>query len=104
MSVTIGLGIGRLSALDRILDLTKTSLERLAMSEYNGHPSKGHWNVSSWISNDWALYTLAQMCINESSTIRQATQEFLKYVDEKTPDGFLYSYERVYHTLKGISE
>lgn len=29
------------------------------MSEYNGHPSYEHWNVSLWVNNDQGLYEIA---------------------------------------------
>ena len=79
--------------------------------KYNGHKSKGHWNVSLWIANDEPLYRFAMACIeggkakNARRWLVIAAHRFLAvYGGEKTPDGFQYTQERVRAALKDLGE
>lgn len=74
------------------------------MTTYNGHPDRGYWNVSLWISNDEALYRFAMECIEgakrahpgASKWPKIATHRFMQTMqDERTPDGFKYTAARV---------
>ena len=79
--------------------------------EYNGHPSKGHWNVALWIGNDEPIYRFAMDCIagakakNAKRWVAIAAHRFLEvYGGEKTPDGFKYTTARVRAALRDLGE
>jgi hypothetical protein len=79
--------------------------------EYNGHPSKGHWNVALWIGNDEPIYRFAMDCIagakakNAARWVAIAAHRFLAvYGEEKTPDGFKYTTARVRAALRDLGE
>lgn len=81
------------------------------MTEYNGHPSKGHWNVALWIGNEDPLYRFAMECIrggkakNPAKWLQIATHRFMEvYEGERTPDGFKYTKPRVRAALKDLAE
>ena len=81
-----------------------------ATTEYNGHKSKGHWNVSLWIGNDEHLYRFAMECIKNAkrdvnpgnSWLRLAAARFCDYNPGRTPDGFKYTRERVRAALSDL--
>lgn len=52
------------------------------MTEFNGHPSYEHWNVSLWVGNEEFLYDMAR----EMSRPRFAT-ELKLILGGETPDG-----------------
>ena len=67
--------------------------------EYNGHPSKGHYNVALWLNNDESLYRLCQLYLTRFGR-REAARRIAKlWKGARTPDGFLFTYSRVYHAL-----
>jgi hypothetical protein len=79
--------------------------------EYNGHPSKGHWNVALWIGNDEPTYRFAMDCVtgakarNTARWVAIAAHRFLAvYGEEKTPDGFKYTTARVRAALRDLGE
>lgn len=81
------------------------------MTEYNGHATKGHWNVSLWIGNEEPLYRFAMACIqggkakNPAKWLTISAHRFLAvYGGEKTPDGFQYTTARVRAALKDFGE
>lgn len=81
------------------------------MTEYNGHPSKGHWNVALYISNDELSYRFALDCINGGKAknpakwLQIATYRFMEIMgDARTPDGFKYTKPRVRAALKDLGE
>lgn len=55
------------------------------MTEYNGHPSWEHWNVSLWVCNDEPLYRMAR-----AMSRRDFIEEMM---DRSTPDGAEYTAE-----------
>lgn len=82
-------------------------------AEYNGHATKGHWNVALWIGNDEPTYRFAMECIegakakNPGATKwpKIATHRFLEvYSGCKTPDGFMFTAPRVRAALQGLYE
>lgn len=76
--------------------------------EYNGHKTKGHWNVSLWIGNDEHLYRFALDCIRGAKRdypkrwLTVATIRFCAVNGGKTPDGFGYTRERVRAALADL--
>lgn len=83
------------------------------MSEYNGHASRGHWNVALWISNEYECYLFAKECIKEAKAANPApskwpkiaTHRFLEvYQGCKTPDGFAMTAQRVKAALTDLDE
>lgn len=67
--------------------------------EYNGHPSKGHWNVSLWINNDEFLYRSAMIALAQFSRKEAARYLIKQVLRAHTPDGYQYTYARVYAAL-----
>ena len=64
------------------------------MSEYNGHPSYEHWNVTLWLSNDEGFYELAKEYSRESFV--EVLSEFYKRTGdgvEVTPELAEYAYD-----------
>lgn len=80
------------------------------IGEYNGHKTKGHWNVSLWINNDERLYRIARECIITAKRdkpfcwLTTACIRFCASVEAKTPDGFGYGRERVRAALSDLAE
>lgn len=62
---------------------------------YNGHKNYNYWNVALWINNDYNIYLLATHICKTSSSIIQATKQFLNDMPERTPDGVKYTYWNV---------
>lgn len=67
--------------------------------EYNGHPSKGHWNVSLWINNDEHTYTVAMQALKYYSRKDAARWLIMAVLPAHTPDGYQNTYARVYAAL-----
>ena len=72
-------------------------------TEYNGHKSKGHWNVSLWLTNDETLYRYVMLSISILGSVEQAA----KHVTERlhgtsTPDGFPYTLDTVREAMKNL--
>lgn len=75
------------------------------MAEYEGHKSKGHWNVALWLGNDEGLYNLCMDALRECKTLARATARVLRWLDgDKTPDGYKYTRDRIYQALAGLRE
>lgn len=84
------------------------------MATYNGHPSRNYWNVSLWIGNDQGLYRLAQDCIRNTPTRRDAAILMLDMIREHhgaesgdeciptTPDGSPYTVASIQHAMRGM--
>jgi hypothetical protein len=80
-------------------------------TEYNGHPSKGHWNIALWIGNDEPIYRFAMDCIRDAKRERtseygwqsRAAHKFMHaFQGDKTPDGFNYTLSRVKAALADL--
>jgi len=67
--------------------------------EYNGHPSKGHWNVALWINNDECTYSVAMTALKERGRKSAARWLIMHMLPARTPDGYQYTYARVYAAL-----
>jgi len=65
------------------------------VSEYNGHPSRAHWNVSLWLYNTEPLYRLVQDVCRRSPDASAAARALLATLPSKTPDGYAYTFETV---------
>ena len=81
------------------------------MPEYNGHLSKGHWNVALYMANEYPIYRFAMGCIqggkakNPANWLQIATYRFMAgYEGERTPDGFKYTKPRVRAALQDLAE
>lgn len=77
------------------------------MPGYNGHKNWNHWNISLWINNDEALYSLARECISvckgAGKTKDQAARDFRVLVGHtKTPDGAPYTFSSVRAAMRGM--
>lgn len=67
---------------------------------YNGHKDRGHWNIALWLFNDYNLYQLVEAAREKYSTRRgQARYLMSMLTGEKTPDGFKFTFSRVYAAL-----
>lgn len=80
-------------------------------TEYQGHKTKGHWNICLYISNEEPLYRFAMECIREAKKsnpqrwLNVATTRFMASMSgERTPDGFAYTRERVRACLADLDE
>lgn len=70
------------------------------MSEYQGHESWEHWNVSLWLYNDEGLYSLVQDAIRRYSDSYRAAGYLLDCLTidfelKETPDGAVYTQDTV---------
>lgn len=72
------------------------------LTEYQGHPSKGHWNVALWLANDEPTYRLAMDAISKRGATRKAAHYCKSHLPDKTPDRFDYSIPRLVAALKGF--
>ena len=74
------------------------------MAKYNGYRSWNAWNVALWLSNDEALYRLAEECLNRyGGNLKQATNALMKEIGGKrTPDGAVYNQRCVHEALEEI--
>ena len=71
------------------------------MSEYNGHPTKAHWNVSLWLYNEERLYRLVQEAVKVYPLSRKdAANHLLAVLPGETPDGVRYTYPTVYAAIE----
>lgn len=77
-------------------------------TEYEGHKTKGHWNVALYIANEEPMYRFAMECIAfgrgwPNDWLIIATKKFCRvYGGTKTPDGFKYTRERVKAALEDL--
>lgn len=67
--------------------------------EYAGHASKGHWNVDVWINNDEYTYRVAMAALKERGRKEAARWLITNVLPARTPDGYQYTYARVYAAL-----
>ncbi len=72
--------------------------------EYEGHKSKGHWNVSLWINNEEHLYVMGQVALAINGWKRRPAARTMAYNLRRqniwrTPDGFKYTVDRIYEAL-----
>lgn len=62
---------------------------------YQGHKNRACWNVALYLFNEEPLYRLTQAAVAESSTLDNAAENILHFLNEagvyKTPDGYRYS-------------
>jgi hypothetical protein len=65
------------------------------VSEYNGHKSRAHWNVSLWLFNDEPLYRLVQEALSSTKTKDEAAKLLLTQLPDETPDGVRYTFDTV---------
>jgi hypothetical protein len=76
------------------------------MSKFNGHKNWNHWNVSLWINNDEALYSLARMAARDQITRLAAARYMLDCLARKgitkTPDGARYSVSAIRSAMVGL--
>lgn len=69
---------------------------------YNGHPNWKLWNISMWISNDYATYQYAVSLLNQYS-LKQSTEVLWEELKgQSTPDGAEYSKAAIRYALSGL--
>jgi hypothetical protein len=65
------------------------------MAKFNGHKNWNHWNVSLWVNNDEALYSMARYCVRQGDNKDEAAAAMLARLKgagiTQTPDGAPYS-------------
>lgn len=74
------------------------------MQEYNGHPSRAHWNVSLWLFNDEGLYNLLKAALKATKDKDSAARLLLSQLPAETPDGVRYSFTTIRHALIGEAQ
>lgn len=80
------------------------------MNDYNGHKSKGFWNVSLWIMNDQYLYNLVRATVKTMRKKGKHHNDIAKEVVASlkslgithTPDGFPYTMSAVREVVLDI--
>ena len=72
------------------------------MAKYNGHESWTAWNTSLWLNNDEGCYRMMLQCIKETKNRKEAAQQMLSYLPEKTPDGAKYSVHNIMLAMREL--
>lgn len=83
-------------------------------TEYNGHPSRAHWNTSLWLNNDEPTY-LAMLGAIKDHGVKEGTKvlfQRLKGVwkwdgsknELRTPDGEKVTHAILEHVLESENE
>lgn len=79
---------------------------RFECDEYNGHPSRAHWNVCLWLYNDQLLYEYMRAAIRRSATVDAAARDICsslyvrRGVTPTTPDGVPFSRASVAYAIE----
>jgi len=68
--------------------------------EYNGHPSRAHWNVALWFGNDYGLYRLALACKSGKELLERCKETGFV----KTPDGYTLTERLCQHAWECVNE
>ena len=72
-------------------------------TEYNGHKSKGHWNVSLWLTNDETLYQYVMNSIEIlGSAERASVHVAVALHGTSTPDGFPYTLDTIREAMENL--
>ena len=82
------------------------------MSEYNGHPTWAHWNVTLWLNNEPALYAVLQQfswgVTNHKAHPSDMAAEMLvhmrQYHGDTTPDGAAWSHDVLRYAIESHLE
>ena len=69
---------------------------------HNGHPSWNAWNVSLWLNNTEARYSLMRFCIRTTKNRKEAAQKMMQNLPEETPDGAPYTITNVMRAMRGM--
>lgn len=88
--------------------------EKLKSEEYNGWPSKAHWNVNLWLNNSEGTY-LAMLGAIKDHGVKQGTQVLFHRLkgmwkwdvsknELRTPDGILVTHAILEYVLASEME
>ena len=72
--------------------------------EYQGHPTKAHWNVALWIGSDEPLYRLAMDTLRREPNTLIAARKMVDMLPNSTPDGVRYTVTTVRHALRCLKD